>query len=73
LHTPRSLYRRVPFGHRLLNGQSAFHSVNYARELGQNAVTRRVDDATTVRGDHREDHGLVCLEIAHRGLLSGAH
>jgi len=45
--------QRVAFDHRALNDHCAFHSVEHAPELSQDAVTRRVDDATAVPGDHR--------------------
>ena len=57
--------------HDLLDGDGAFHGPHGARELRQNTVAGRVDDCAAELPDHRQHHGLMRLQIAHRrGLVS---
>ena len=51
----------------------ALGRVDHARELGQDAVARGVDDAAAVAADQRQDHRLVPLEVADRRGLVLAH
>ena len=73
LHALLGLDAGVALAHGALNGDRALDRVHDAGKLGQDAVTRRVDDPAVEIGDHRQDHGLVALEIAHRARLVGAH
>jgi hypothetical protein len=57
------LFRPTPGAHR-----PAFHSAEHAGELGQDPVTSCVNDATAVFGDHRQEDGLVRLEITDGAL-----
>jgi hypothetical protein len=47
--------------------------IDHARKLGQDAVARRVDNATAVAADQRQNHRLVRLQIADRRGLVLAH
>ena len=61
-------------GHTLLDLDRAPHGVDHARELGQHAVARRLDEAASVLGDFRADHfTIVRLEGGQRPFLVGAH
>jgi hypothetical protein len=46
---------RVKFLHAPLNGDSAFYGPNRAGKLGQDAVTRQIDDSTAEPLNNRQD------------------
>jgi hypothetical protein len=63
-HAPRRGHVRIACSHDRLNLHRALCRADRARELGEDAVARRVDDAAAVLADQRQDHGLVTLEVA---------
>ena len=72
--------RDVALGHPTLHGDRTGHGLNDARELDQNAVAGRLDDATLVVGDLRVDQ-LAAMDtqpcqrprliLAHQAAVAG--
>src|SRR5262249_33948058 len=73
LHLTARFYAGIALGHCLLYRNRTLDRVNDARELCKDAVASRVDDPTTVSGDHWQYDGLVRLEVTDGRLLVGAH
>jgi hypothetical protein len=65
--------RLVARRHDGLELDRAFDRADHTRKLGQDAVASRVDDAAAIAANQGEDHGLVSLEVAHRGGIVLAH
>jgi hypothetical protein len=60
--------------HRGLDADDAAHGINYARELQQQPVARRLDDAPAVLADFRVDHRAPQrLQGSQRTALIAAH
>src|SRR5215471_7503898 len=49
-------YRRIPFGHLSLYLSGTVQRIHYAAELGEKAVTRRLDEPAVMRSDLRIEH-----------------
>jgi hypothetical protein len=56
--------RSVAVSHGLLDGDRTLDSVHNAAELGEDAVSGRVDDATAMLRDHWKQDRLVPLQVA---------
>src|SRR5262245_63238437 len=59
--------------HNGLDLDSAFDRADDARKLGQDTVASRVDDATAIVADQRQEHSLMALEVADCRVLVLAH
>ena len=73
LHTPLGLDRGIAFDHLPLNGHRALDRVQHAGELGQDAVAGGIDDTSAEVANHRQDHRLMALEVAHRARFVRTH
>ena len=73
LHAARLGHPLVARRHDGLDLDPALSRVDYARELGQDAIPRGVDDAAAVAADQRQDRRLVPLEVADRRGLVLSH
>src|SRR5205823_910571 len=65
---------RVARRHLTLDFRRAFHGVDDAAELGQDAVPHELDDAAAVPGDGGDDQlGTVGLQVRERARFINAH
>src|SRR6516162_4351236 len=71
LLTSRSI--RILFGYDLLHHDGTFHSIHGTGEIGDEAVARRGEDPTAMRGDQGIDDGPVSVEGAKRADLILPH
>ena len=63
----------VLLSYRLLNFDCAFDGIHCTAEIGKDAVARRVEDPTSMRGDQAIDNGPVCGEGAKSANLIAPH
>ena len=63
----------VARSHENLDLDRTLRRADHARKLGEDTVTSRVDDTATVTAHDRQDHGLMCFEVADGGGLVLAH
>ena len=73
LHTPLGLDCGIAFDHLPLNGDCAFDCVQHTGELGQYAVSGRIDDTSAKLANHRQHDRLMALEVAHRPRFVRTH
>src|SRR5262249_52930027 len=73
LHPPLGLDRGIAFDHLPLNGDRAFDCVQHTGEFGQYAVAGGIDDTPAEVANHRQDHRLMALEVAHRARFVRTH
>src|SRR5688572_26290842 len=73
VHLAARLDPGVARGEFVLNGNRRPHGLDNARELGQEAVARRIDDAPAELADHRQYDCLLLLEIAYCACFIRAH
>src|SRR6516165_3935989 len=71
LLTGRSI--RILFGYGLLHSDGTLHSIHGTGEIGDEAVARRGEDPTAMRGDQGIDDGPVSVEGAKRADLILPH
>ena len=72
-HTAMLGYCLVARRHDALELDCAFGRTDNTRKLGQNTVAGRVDDATAIVANQRQDHSLMALEVANRRVLVFTH
>ena len=73
LHPPFDRHAGVAVGDHRLHRDGRLDRADDARELGEDAVAGEIDHVSAMRGDHRQERGLVRLERTHRGIFVGPH
>jgi hypothetical protein len=73
LHAALWLDCRIALCHCGLNCNRTSDGVHYTRELGENAITSGVDNASAKLAKHRKHNCLMVFEVAHRARLIRTH
>src|SRR5262245_7501758 len=73
LHAPIRRDIGIPLSSDLLNGDRALNRIHHTTELSKDTVTGGGNDASTVVGNHRQNHSLVAFEVPDRTRFVSAH